>query len=827
MSAFKKTLMLMTLLLVVSGAAIFAFGTQEVPEIPPITSGPQYLSPNGDGVQDEATLSFSVKIYVQSEEGYVPEYGMRILDKAGNVVAERIETEESDVFWLFQIFMGYDEFNLEKEITWDGKDPDGKIVSDGVYKVVVWVKDSSNNITEVDVDDFILDTKPPEVSIKKPDSMLFSPNGDGSGDVFIILQEDGTVEDEWNAVFTDSKGKTVKEFNWENKAPGDVLWDGTDMDGNVLANGKYNYMINSTDLAGNKSKDYKLRGIEIDAGAPGFNLEVGAEAFSPNADGVMDELTITPLYQEKENITEWSWSLADKSGVVRQQKGNAEDGLPEEIVLDGLNSTGLPLFPGSYLFSMSVTYPNSWRPVAETDVIIDITAPRVEIIPERLAFSPNGDGLGDSVAVQYRANESVTWEGSVIDMTGDVILETDYARTASRVIWDGTGPGGKEVPDGEYLVLGVFTDSAGNVTYAEPFTFKIDRRPVNTELRVPSGFSPNSDGHEDELVVEIDSDLYIDINEWKMVFIDDAGEILSSVRGEENLPETITWDGMVTQEGNVAPALEGVYQAVLYIDYVKGDFVKAESDLFVLDNKPPRIDMVVKSNPFAETETGVEGSVMISVNVEDNQDVEGWMLDVYDSNGNIIRSYAGTGNPTGDITWSTSDNGIDIVSGERYTINLRVTDKAGNTSTLRETLPVDVMLVKKDGKYFVMVPNIIFGAYKYKLDSAGPAREKENMKSLRQIIELSERFPDYGLILDAHALNIYLGASGEQREEEVLMPLTENRAAEVKKTLIEMGMDPSRIQMEAFGGQYPMVSVTDRSIRWKNRRVEFAVSGIE
>jgi outer membrane protein OmpA-like peptidoglycan-associated protein len=50
---------------------------------------------------------------------------------------------------------------------------------------------------------------------------------------------------------------------------------------------------------------------------------------------------------------------------------------------------------------------------------------------------------------------------------------------------------------------------------------------------------------------------------------------------------------------------------------------------------------------------------------------------------------------------------------------------------------------------------------------------------------------------------------------------------EVKKALVEMGMDPERISMEAFGGQHPIVSVTDTSVRWKNRRVEFAVSGLE
>ena len=828
MSAFKKTAVLAFLLLTIAGFSLYAGGTPEVPEIPPVTSGTQYLSPNADGVKDQATLKFSVRLYVKSEEGYVPEYGLRITDPSGNIVAEQIQTEESDVFWLFQIFRGYDEFNLEKEITWDGTDPDGNIVDDGVYDVTVWVKDAKDQVTEIDVDDFVLDTKKPKVSLQAPDSMLFSPNDDGNGDVFIILQADGTVEEEWKASFRDQSGNTVKTFTWENQAPGDVLWDGTDQDGGMLSDGEYSYHIEAEDSAGNKSDKYEIKGIIVDGMSPVFELTLDDPMFSPNADGIKDELEITPVYSLEDEIVNWSWSLADGSGVVLQKKGTAADGLPAGVVLDGLNESGLPLFPGTYLFSMSVEYENSWRPVAEQEVILDITAPNVEIKPDRTAFSPNGDGLGDDISIKFRANEEVTWEGSIIDMTGALVLETDYSRTTSLIKWDGTKPDGTEVPDGEYLVLGVFSDLAGNVTYAEPFTVKIDRRSVDLELSVPTGFSPNGDGYEDKLDVGIDADLYEDVTEWKLVVIDDAGEILKSFNGEGALPESQSWDGMVMQEGNVGPALEGVYQAVLYVDYIKGDFVKAESDFFVLDNKPPKIDMVVRTNAFAETDSGLEGSVFISVNVEDDRDVRGWMLDVYDQHGNNVRTYAGEGNPSGDITWSTADNGIDLVSGEKYTVALKVTDKAGNTATMREKINLDVMLVKKDGKYFVMVPNIIFGAYKYKLDSAGPAREQANYESLGRIMELADRFPGYGLILDAHALNIYLETDREDKEEKKSStPLLRTVLKRFAMSSLRWGWTRNESRWKPSAASTRLYRSTDRSIRWKNRRVEFAVSGLE
>ena len=82
-----------------------------------------------------------------------------------------------------------------------------------------------------------------------------------------------------------------------------------------------------------------------------------------------------------------------------------------------------------------------------------------------------------------------------------------------------------------------------------------------------------------------------------------------------------------------------------------------------------RLIWLYEQTRFAETEAGIEGSVFISVNVEDDRDVKGWVMDVYDQNGNNVRTYAGNGNPSGDITWSTADNGIDLKSGEKYTIS--------------------------------------------------------------------------------------------------------------------------------------------------------------
>ena len=89
-SMFKFAIFII-ILLACMGSTVFAGGKPEVPRIPPLTSGTQYLSPNGDGVKESATIDFSVTVYVKSKEGYVPEYGLEIKDSNGNIIKNVVE----------------------------------------------------------------------------------------------------------------------------------------------------------------------------------------------------------------------------------------------------------------------------------------------------------------------------------------------------------------------------------------------------------------------------------------------------------------------------------------------------------------------------------------------------------------------------------------------------------------------------------------------------------------------------------------------------------------------------------------------------------------
>jgi len=812
----KRKLLISITILTILLTGLFAGGNKEVPEVPTVTSGTQYISPNGDGVQDSATLRFTAKVYVKSKQGYIPEYGIQIFNEANKLVHEVVEKEPSDVNWFFALFRGYDLFELEKEITWNGRDRQGNIVPEGAYDVRLYVLDSSGNRTETEVDTFIVDVTPPEARIIPPEFNIFSPNDDGIRDVYII-QQTGTVEVEWKGVFTNAAGEEVRTFIWTESAPVDVLWDGTDDAGTKADDGVYTYTLNSTDRAGNRSEDYVVDDIVLNAATPAIDMSLDHTFFSPNGNGIQDTVTVTTRVENPDEVARWTGRILSDSREALVSVGG-EGSVPETYVVTGYDDQGRRAPEGFYTIAYTVTYKNGFVTSAERRIRLDVTPPKVDIRYDEI-FSPNGDGLNDYNDVAIRASEPVSWEGQLLDSRGNAIFEGSGPRIIEQFRWDGRGQDGEVLPDGSYFIKGIFTDRAGNQYIQEPLEIRIDNRDVDIAMTTGKVLSPNGDGFEDVLPVVLEPTIDAEIASWRLSFETEAGDAVKSYTGSTELPDTLFWDG---SQDSGRRAAEGNYRAFLRVEYEKGDIVEKRSGNFILDVTPPRIRLSVASEPFARTNGDIEGEVRVGINVEDKSEIAEWSIDILNSRGEVIRSYAGVGNPAEQITWNgTTGEGAVANPDDSYQVQVSMVDIGGNRTVYSEGLPFDIAIMVKDGKYYILTPNIIFGAYKHALDSAGEAMYKRNQESLDRAAAILKRYPAYGLILEGHALNIYLDGPREDEEEDILGPLTERRAATVRDALIERGIPAGRISTEAFGGQLPIVSVRDKTIWWKNRRVEF------
>jgi outer membrane protein OmpA-like peptidoglycan-associated protein len=86
---------------------------------------------------------------------------------------------------------------------------------------------------------------------------------------------------------------------------------------------------------------------------------------------------------------------------------------------------------------------------------------------------------------------------------------------------------------------------------------------------------------------------------------------------------------------------------------------------------------------------------------------------------------------------------------------------------------------------------------------------------LNDLVTFMKRYPNVRIRLEGHTDN--------QGNPERNLELSENRAKEVKKYLVDQGIDENRIECIGYGGQRPTYSNANENLRPKNRRVEVVI----
>jgi len=218
------------------------------------------------------------------------------------------------------------------------------------------------------------------------------------------------------------------------------------------------------------------------------------------------------------------------------------------------------------------------------------------------------------------------------------------------------------------------------------------------------------------------------------------------------------------------------------------------------------------------------------------EDIDTWVLDIKDPEGNVVRSFRGRGQPPPTVSWDGKDEvGGTVLGGAYSSFRLRMTSRegkkiieessfsapeeltrSGDRTRRGEKLPKEKPRPSLRAKEFVpdrrgviRIPAILFPA-----DSARFSRDYHEV--LRVVAGVIAKNPGCRVYLEGHA--------GQEGSPQATLRLSQDRANAVLRHLVEkMGIQPAAITARGHGSTAPRTRGETEEERATNRRVEILV----
>ncbi|MBR5867250.1 MAG: flagellar motor protein MotB, partial [Spirochaetaceae bacterium] len=411
-------------------------------------------------------------------------------------------------------------------------------------------------------------------------TVYISPNNDGVQDELKVplSVNDKRFIKEWNFVITDKDGKPVRtignkislpeKITFKNffsrlvaekagvEIPPFVIWDGTFDTGEIAPDGLYKYYFSASDDNGNVATTAALE-VVVDNTAPEINL---VQPKNPS-DKIFGEGNKADFAIKQSGSQEdlWQAFFSDNTGKIVKSYSWTESE-PLSFDWDGTSDAGTPVADGVYSYRItSVDKAGNTSNAAQIpNIIYSAEKPGTNIsIKGSKYFSPNGDGIQDTVAFDVTipagnksgGNSLVKWNVSIIDANGNVYRSFDGTDTApSSLVFNGKDSTGNIMPEGSYQAV----VSASYLNGFEPALIKspvfvLDiTAPAAIVRSTSSIFSPDGDGRMDTIQIVQDTSRE---KEWRGEILDKEGNPVRSYMFGEQPDAAFLWDGLNNEGG--------------------------------------------------------------------------------------------------------------------------------------------------------------------------------------------------------------------------------------------------------------------------------------
>ncbi len=211
-----------------------------------------------------------------------------------------------------------------------------------------------------------------------------------------------------------------------------------------------------------------------DSSAPVVRALEPGGPFSPNGDGQVDSTTISGRFTE---AVAWTLRVRNAADDILFEKTGS--GATFSTAWGGLVG-GDPVPDGTY--TVSVSGVDSWDNAPATtsrSLRVDTQAPSLKALTPNADttqwFSPNGDGVRETVTVDAMNAEPGTLLARVLDATGALVKKWSVPNgsAAEALTWTGRNTAGTYAQDGIYTIRVAPQDLAGNVGVGVDRTVKV------------------------------------------------------------------------------------------------------------------------------------------------------------------------------------------------------------------------------------------------------------------------------------------------------------------------------------------------------------------
>jgi flagellar motor protein MotB len=198
-------------------------------------------------------------------------------------------------------------------------------------------------------------------------------------------------------------------------------------------------------------------------------LQVTSNAFSPNGDGYRDVLEFYASVPTVEGFASWELILLSEGhSEIFKLRGNSL--VPGSFTWDGNSPSGRPVADGWYYGRLIVTYEDgTWLTASSSEFLLWREGPRARILVPEGYFSPDGDGINDTVTVTLAAenrDDIVAYQFALYNSRGSLFeIYSAPGAPPESFTWDGTNSKGETVESAEeYRIELRMWDALGNIS---------------------------------------------------------------------------------------------------------------------------------------------------------------------------------------------------------------------------------------------------------------------------------------------------------------------------------------------------------------------------